>query len=123
MSLVASDFNLNFQRYVIAETISGVETLSTIYTYATEPAAQGYIATFGGTRQLRIAHLVKVKDSKHGNVPAGTPVLWAVQHKDAVTGVITQLGNLHVNRSPADFWVMIYGDPQNKTKLLTEYLV
>ncbi|MCP4896269.1 MAG: hypothetical protein GY906_04775 [bacterium] len=119
----ASDFNLNFQRYVIAETISGVETLSTVYTYATEAAAQGYINTFGGTRDLRIAHLVKVRDNKHGNVPAGTPVLWAIQRKDAVTNEITQHGNLYTAQSSAAFWVGLYNDPQLSVKMLTEYLI
>lgn len=121
--MVPSDFNLNFQRYVIAETVNGVETLSTIYTYATEAFAQGYIDTFGGTRQLRIAHCVKVKDSKRGNVPAGQPVLWAVQRKDAVTGEITQHGNLHSSEASANFWVSILGDPELSVKLVTEYLV
>ena len=121
--LQASDFNLNFQRYVIAETINGVETLSTIYTYATEAAAQGYIDTFGGTRALRIAHCVKVRDNKHGNVPAGTPVRWAVQNRDSVTDEITQIGNLHTSKASANFWVTILGDPDNSVKLLTEYLV
>jgi len=94
--LVASDFNLNFQRYAIAETVNGVETISTIYTYHSEAFAQGYLNTFGGTRALRIVHLVKVRDSKHNKVD-GAPTRWAVQRKDAVTGAITQLGNLHVN--------------------------
>lgn len=121
--MLASDFNLNFQRFVIAETVSGVETLSTIYSYATEASAQGYINTFGGTRALRIAHVVKVKDSKRGNVPAGQPVLWAVQRKDAVTGEITQHGNLHATQASANFWVSILNDAELSVKMVTEYLV
>jgi len=121
--LSASDFNLNLQRFVIAETVSGVETLSTTYTYSTEAAAQGYIDTFGGTRDLRIAHLVKVRDNKHQNVPAGTPVLWAVQRRDAVTGEITQHGNLYTAKSTAEFWVSLYNDPQLSVKMLTEYVI
>jgi len=119
--LSPSDFNLNLQRYVIAETVAGAETLSGTYTYATDAAAQGYINTFGGSRDLRIAHVVKVKDSKRGNVPAGQPVKYAVHFTDAVTGAISQWGNLHTNESTANFWVGLYNDPQKTVKLVTEY--
>lgn len=119
----ASDFNLNLQRYVIAETdpVTLEETLSTIYHYPTEAAAQGYINTFGGERILRVAHLVKVRDNKRGNVPEDKPVLWAVQD-NGPGGTKVLYGNLHVSKSTADFWVSLFGPPK-ATKLMTEYII
>lgn len=116
--LQPSDFNTNLQVYLIHENGQPVTYLD----FPTESAAQGYIDTFGGTRDLEIVHYVKVRDSKRDNVPSGHPTLWVCQRK--IGSDIIYMGNPHVAQASADFWTGIYGGPNAtyKTKLLAEFV-
>jgi len=122
--LLAPDFNLNVQIYIIEEVLNGVPTILPQWDFTTEAFAQGYIDTFGAGRDLRIVHFVKVKDSARDKVPAGTPTVWICQ-KTNTDGSKSYMGNPHLTESNADFWTGIFGGPNATyaTKMLSEYPV
>lgn len=55
-----STFYHNVNRYHVIETVEGVESVLGNYDYASEAGANGYIATFGGTRNLRVGYFAEL---------------------------------------------------------------
>lgn len=74
-------YNLDIVRWHVLETVAGTESALANYDYSTESSANAYIATFGGTRDLRSASFVETSD------PSGAPlVTYAVVEENEITG-------------------------------------
>lgn len=66
LPLVPASFDHDVNRWHVIETVDGVEFVLGNYDYASESGALGYVATYGGTRDLRVGYFAALSGVSAG---------------------------------------------------------